>query len=104
QPLEKSELAFRRGLPPESTYTFKHALVQDAAYQTLLKTRKQQIHAKIASTLESQFPEIAGAEPETLAHHYTAAGFAEQAVAYWLTAGQRAQRRSAHAEAESHLR
>src|SRR5262249_15406866 len=70
---------------------------------TLLKTRRQQIHARIASTVESQFPEIADVEPETLAHHYTAASLAEQAVAYWLKAGKRTQRRSAHAEAESHL-
>jgi predicted ATPase len=101
--LEKSELVLRRGVSPQSTYTFKHALVQDTAYQTLLKTRRQQIHAKIASTLKSQFPEIAEAEPETLAYHYTAAGLTELAVGFWLKAGQRAQRRSAYAEAESHL-
>ena len=76
QQLEKSELVFRRGVPPEATYTFKHALVQDTAYQSLLKSRRQQIHAIIASELEAQFREIAEAEPETLAHHYTAAGLA----------------------------
>ena len=103
QQLEKSELVFRRGVPPEATYTFKHALVQDAAYQSLLKSRRQQIHAIIASTLEAQFPEIAEAEPETLAHHYTAAGLAEQAVAYWLKAGQQALKRSANLEAMAHL-
>ena len=103
QQLEKSELVFRRGVPPEATYTFKHALVQDTAYQSLLKSRRQQIHATIASTLEAQFPEIAEAEPETLAHHYTAAGLAEQAVAYWLKAGQQALKRSANREAMAHL-
>ena len=71
QQLEESELVFRRGVPPEATYTFKHALVRDSAYQSLLKSRRQQIHAKIASTLEAQFQEIVETEPETLAHHYT---------------------------------
>ena len=69
----------------------------------MLKSRKQQMHAGIASTLESQFPEIGEAEPETLAHHYTAAGLAEQAVDYWLKAGQQALKRSANPEAIAHL-
>jgi class 3 adenylate cyclase/predicted ATPase len=101
--LEESELVFRRGVPPEATYTFKHALVRDAAYQSLLKTRRQQIHARIAATLEAQFQEIVEAEPETLAHHYTVAGLAGQAVAYWLKAGQRALKRSANLEAAAHI-
>ncbi len=100
---ENSELVFRRGVPPEATYTFKHALVQDTAYQSLLKSRRQQIHASIASTLESTFPETAAVEPETLAHHYTAAGLSAQAVTYWLKAGQQAMRRSANLEAVAHL-
>jgi class 3 adenylate cyclase/tetratricopeptide (TPR) repeat protein len=103
QKLEKSELVFRRGTPPEASYTFKHALVQDTAYQSLLKSRRQHIHANIASTLESQFPEVAEAEPEILAHHFTAAGLTERAVAYWLKAGQQAQKRSANLEAVAHL-
>ncbi|SJM30521.1 adenylate/guanylate cyclase domain-containing protein [Mesorhizobium delmotii] len=103
QQLEESELAFRRGVPPEATYTFKHALVQDTAYQSLLKSRRQQIHAVIASALEAQFREITEAEPETLAHHYTAAGNAEQAIEYWLKAGQQALKRSANREAVAHL-
>ena len=81
QQLEESELVFRRGIPPEATYTFKHALVQDTAYQSLLKSRRQQIHAIIASNARGGFQQIAEAEPETLAHHYTAAGLAEPAVA-----------------------
>lgn len=101
--LENSELVFRRGVPPEATYTFKHALVQDTAYQSLLRSRRQQIHANIALTLESKFPETAEAEPETLAHHYTAAGLTAQAVPYWLKAGQQAMRRSANLEAMAHL-
>jgi class 3 adenylate cyclase/tetratricopeptide (TPR) repeat protein len=103
QQLEKSELVFRRGVPPEATYTFKHAMVQDTAYQSLLKSKRQQIHSRIASILETKFPDVVEAEPETLAYHFTAAGLAEQAVAYWLKAGKQAQRRSANAEAESHL-
>jgi class 3 adenylate cyclase/predicted ATPase len=101
--LEKSELVFRRGMAPEATYTFKHALVQDTAYHSLLKSRRQQFHALIASQLESLFPEIVEAEPETLAHHYTSAGLSEQAVAYWLKAGQQALKRSANLEATAHL-
>ena len=103
QQLEESELVFRRGVPPEATYRFKHALVQDAAYESLLKSRRQQIHTIIASTLEAQFPELAEAEPEALAHHYTAAGLTEQAVAYWLKAGRQALKRSANLEAVAHL-
>jgi class 3 adenylate cyclase/predicted ATPase len=101
--LEESELVFRRGVPPEATYTFKHALVRDAAYQSLLKSRRQQIHAKIAATLDAQFQEIVATEPETLAHHYTVAGVNYQAAAYWLKAGQLALKRSANLEAASHL-
>lgn len=103
QQLEECELVFRRGVPPEATYTFKHALVQDTAYQSLLKSRRQQIHTVIASELEVQFPEIAEAEPETLAHHYAAAGLPEQAVVFWLKAGQQALERSAHPEAIANL-
>ena len=72
--LVASELVFRRGTPPEATYSFKHALVQDAAYGTLLKSRRQQLHARIVEVLEEQFPETAEAQPELLAHHCTAGG------------------------------
>jgi predicted ATPase len=101
--LEKSELVLRNGVAPEATYAFKHALVQDAAYQCLLKSRRHQIHAKIASTLQRQFPEVAETEPETLAHHYTAADLPDQAGEYWLKAGQQALTRSANIEALGHL-
>ncbi|NKK70425.1 AAA family ATPase [Rhizobium leguminosarum bv. viciae] len=101
--LEKSGLILRNGVAPEATYAFKHALVQDAAYQCLLKSRRHQIHAKIASTLQRQFPEVAETEPETLAHHYTAAELPDQAGEYWLKAGQQALTRSANIEALSHL-
>ena len=88
---------------PKRHYTFKHALVQDTAYQSLLKSRRQQIHANIAATLETQFSEIAEAEPETLAHHYTAAGLTEQAVRLLAESGARALKRSANLEAAAHL-
>ncbi|HSA81075.1 MAG TPA: hypothetical protein VLE23_09640 [Geminicoccaceae bacterium] len=102
--LVNSELVFRRGMPPQATYSFKHALVQDAAYQSLLRSRRQQLHARIAGILEQQFEETAQREPELLAHHYTEAGDAKRAVDYWHKAGQRAAQRSANLEAVAHLR
>jgi class 3 adenylate cyclase/predicted ATPase len=102
--LVEAELVYQRGLPPQATYTFKHALIQDAAYEALLKSTRQQYHQRIAQVLEAQFPETAEAEPELLAHHYTEAGLIEQSVVYWYKAGQRASERSAHAEAIAHLR
>jgi class 3 adenylate cyclase/predicted ATPase len=102
--LVANELMFARGEPPEATYTFKHALVQDAAYDSLLKSSRQQHHERIAAVLESEFPDRAEEDPELLAHHHTEAGAVEQAVEYWRKAGQRAMRRSALIEAERHLR
>src|SRR5205814_8103619 len=72
--LEDSELVFREGMPPEATYTFKHALIQNTAYDSLLRKRRREIHATIAGKLESHFPEIVAREPETLAFHHTIAG------------------------------
>jgi class 3 adenylate cyclase/tetratricopeptide (TPR) repeat protein len=95
-------LIYRRTIADGITYEFKHALVRDAAHQSLLKSRRQQHHARIADVLAAQFSEVI--EPELLAHHYTEAGRTEQAVDYWLKAGQRAMQRSAHVEAERHLR
>src|SRR6202040_239848 len=80
--LAKAELIFRRGTPPDAEYTFKHALVQDAAYSTLLRRRRQQLHARIAATLESRFSESVAAEPAILAQHCTRAGLDEKAVGY----------------------
>jgi class 3 adenylate cyclase/tetratricopeptide (TPR) repeat protein len=100
QQLIDAELVFRRGTPPQATYSFKHALVQEAAYGSLLRSRRQQLHARIAALLQQQHGEV---EPELLAHHYTHAGFAERAVDYWQQAGQRAAARSAMAEAAGHL-
>jgi class 3 adenylate cyclase/predicted ATPase len=101
--LVASELVFRRGTPPEAAYSFKHALVQDVAYQSLLKSRREPLHARIARALEERFPETAATEPERLAQHYTAAGLRDQAVGYWHRAGQRASERSANLEAIAHL-
>jgi predicted ATPase len=97
--LVRSELIFRRGIPPDAEYTFKHALVQDAAYSTLLKSGRKQIHIRIATTLEGQFPEIVTSQPALLAHHSTEAGLREKAVGYWLKAGQQSVAHSAMTEA-----
>ena len=96
-------LIFRRGTSLRATFMFKHALIQDAAYSTLLRSQRQALHARIGSMLTEQFPEIAVTEPETLAHHYTQAGLLEVAIDYWHKAGERALRRSAMVEAVQHL-
>jgi class 3 adenylate cyclase/predicted ATPase len=102
--LVEAELVYQRGLPPQATYVFKHALIQDAAYESLLKSTRQHYHQRIAHVLEEQFQETTQAQPEFLAHHYTEAGLTGQAVAYWHKAGQKASEGSAHVEAISHLR
>jgi predicted ATPase len=96
-------LLFRQGLPPQATYLFKHALVQDAAYGTLLRAQRRGLHAHIAATLESQFAEIAEAQPELLARHYTEAGLIAKAAGLWGKAGQRSLARSALNEAVDQL-
>src|SRR5499426_132263 len=101
--LVEAEFLYQQGLPPQATYRFKHALIQDAAYQSLLRSTRQQYHQQIAQVLEEQFPETVEGQPELLAHHYTEAGLTEQAVHYWYHAGQSAIERSAHVEANSHL-
>jgi class 3 adenylate cyclase/tetratricopeptide (TPR) repeat protein len=100
--LVESGLVFRRSTPPEATYSFKHALVQDAAYQSLLKSRRQRLHAQIAAVLDERSPKAAETEPELLARHYSEAGMAEPAIRYWLRAAQLASRRSAHRETIVH--
>jgi len=101
--LVEAEFLYQRGVPPQATYTFKHALIQDVAYQSLLRSTRQQYHQRIAQVLEAQFPEIVATQPELVAQHYTTAGCAEQAVVYWQRAGQQASDRSAHLEAVSHV-
>lgn len=97
-------LLFRHGNPPDTTYTFKHALVRDAAYASLLKSRRQQMHARIAQILKDRFPERVAVAPELLAHHYGEAGLTELAIDYWERAGTRALQRSANIEALAHYR
>ncbi len=101
--LVEAELLFQKGRPPKSTYIFKHALIQDAAYNSLLKQKRQQFHLKIAETLERNFEQTSVAQPELLGHHFSEAGELEKGIQYWLMAGQRAQQRSANHEAISHL-
>jgi predicted ATPase/class 3 adenylate cyclase len=102
--LVRSELIFRRGQIPHAIYSFKHALVRDAAYSSLLISSRGHLHAAIASALEQQFPEIVQAQPEILAHHLTESGLIERAIGYWLKAGKAAALRSANLEAIAHLR
>jgi len=101
--LVETGLISQRGVPPQATYTFKHALIQDTAYQSLLKSTRQQLHQQIAQALEVRFPETKETQPELLAHHYTEAVLIEQAMPYWQQAGQKASQRSANVEAIRHL-
>jgi predicted ATPase len=101
--LAESDLLHQRGVPPDATYIFKHALVQDTAYQSMLVSRRQQLHKRIADTLVERFPETTGTQPELVAHHYTEAGLADQAISYWQQAGQRAVERSANIEGIGHF-
>jgi class 3 adenylate cyclase/predicted ATPase/ABC-type transport system involved in cytochrome c biogenesis ATPase subunit len=101
--LEEAELLFRSGMPPDARYTFKHALVQDTAYETLLKSRRQILHRQIADALRGEFAAVAIAEPELVAHHLTQAGLDEPAIEWWGKAGDQALRRSAFKEAAAHL-
>ncbi len=102
--LVHAEIAFREGTPPEAIYTFKHALIQDAAYTSMLKKRRQENHLRIAEVFETDFPDVVDSQPELLAHHFTQAGDVARAIDYWLKAGQRSQGRSANHEAIEHYR
>ncbi|MBI1777052.1 MAG: AAA family ATPase [Proteobacteria bacterium] len=97
--LMESGLVSRRGAPPDATYSFKHALVQDAAYATMLKSRRRQLHASIATVLVERFPAMAETLPEVVAHQFTEAGLAGEAISYWLKAGRLAYARAANREA-----
>ncbi|MGE0826020.1 MAG: adenylate/guanylate cyclase domain-containing protein [Candidatus Binatia bacterium] len=101
--LVESELVFQSGMPPQVQYLFKHALVQDTAYQSLLKSRRQQLHQHVAQVLVKQFPQIVETQPELVAHHYTEAGLAVQAIPYWQHAGELTIKRMALKEAIAHL-
>ena len=101
--LVEAEFLYQQGLPPQATYLFKHALIQDAAYQSLLRSTRQQQQQHIAQVLETCFPDLCATQPELLAHHYTEAGVMAQAMPYWQRTGQRAIERSANLEAIGHL-
>ena len=102
--LVQAEILYAKGRPPRCSYIFKHALLEDALYNTLVKGKRQQFHKRIAEAMESK-PELAGAtQPELLAHHFTEAGLFEQAIGYWLKAGLRSRERSAEVEAIGHLK
>jgi predicted ATPase len=101
--LVQAEVLYQRGVPPHATYTFKHALVQDTAYQSLLRSTRQRYHQRIAQALEAQFADVAETQPELVAHHYTEAGLPAPAIPYWQRAGQQCLQRSAHTEAVQHL-
>ncbi len=102
--LADAEILFARGEPPASTYTFKHALIQETAYQSLLKRTRQQLHARVGEVLEERFPERVASEPEVVARHYEQAGLVAQAIAHYQRAGEGATQRSANEEAIGHLR
>ncbi len=99
----KAGLLLCSGMPPQATYAFKHALIQEAAYDSLLHRQRRIIHGRIADALEAQFPHTTATNPELLAYHFTVAELPEKAAAYWLKAGQRASERSANKEAVEHL-
>jgi class 3 adenylate cyclase/tetratricopeptide (TPR) repeat protein len=101
--LVSAEIVYREGVPPQALYTFKHALIQDAAYDSLLTENRRENHLNIANVLDSDFPETKDSTPEVLAHHFTQGGRKEQGMHYWLQAGQQAQAKSANNEAISHL-
>ena len=101
--LVDAELLYQRGVGAQATYVFKHGLIQEAAYASLLRRTRQHYHQWIAQALETQFTEVAMVQPELLAHHYTEAGLVQEALPYWQRAGQHAAERSAHVEAIAHL-
>jgi class 3 adenylate cyclase len=101
--LVESELVTRRGEAPDAVYTFKNTMVQEVAYESLLKSRRQVLHASIGQALHDDFPAIEESQPELLARHYTEADLTDLAVEYWLRAGRRAEERSANLEAITHL-
>jgi predicted ATPase len=101
--LTDAGLLFVQGKPPRADYSFKHALIQDTAYDSLLRSRRVVLHGRVASALENKFPDLSTSQPELLAHHYTLARDAERAVEYWLKAGRRSTERSTGPEAINHL-
>jgi tetratricopeptide (TPR) repeat protein len=101
--LAEADILLVQGVPPDCDYRFKHALIQDAAYESLLKSRRQGLHRRVAEILRDRFSDRAATEPEVLAHHFTQAGLTDAAIEWWGKAGDQALRRSAFQEAISHL-
>jgi len=101
--LAQADILYSKGRPPRCTYIFKHALLEDALYNALVKTKRQQYHGRVGEVLESQFPQMAETQPELLGHHFTEAGQTEKAIGYWLKAGSRSRERSAFSEAIGHF-
>jgi predicted ATPase len=101
--LVDADLLYVRGVTPDASYQFKHALIRDSAYEGLLKSRRKELHSRIAEVVVQELRERASLAPEFVAHHYTEAGLIEQAIPYWHRAGQNAVARSANREAVSHL-
>src|SRR5262245_36940924 len=101
--LADADILLVQGLPPDADYRFKHALIQDAAYENLLKSRRLALHRRTGEVLRDQFATTAAAEPELLAHHFTQAGLTEVAIEWWGKAGQRSLERSANVEAAAHF-
>ena len=101
--LVRAEILYAKGRPPHGSYTFKHALLEDALYNALVKEKRQQFHRRIGEVLNAQFPQTAETRPELLAHHFTEAGLIAEGAEYWLKAGLRSAERSAHHEAIGQL-
>src|SRR5207253_10310457 len=101
--LVQAEILYPKGRPPRCNYLFKHALLEDALYNALVKAKRQQFHRRIGEALEARFPQTVETQPELLAHHCTEAGLTEKAIGYWLKAGLRPRERSAEVEAIGHL-
>jgi serine/threonine protein kinase/predicted ATPase len=101
--LVRVEILYAKGVPPRCTYIFKHALLEDALYNALVKSKRQRFHRRIAAVLEERFPQTTETQPELLAHHWTEAGVAEQSIGYWLKAGLRSREKAAECEAIGHL-
>jgi len=102
--LVEAKLIYQHGSPPDAVYAFRHVLLQDAAYESMLRSQRISLHARIVSVIENQFPEIAESEPELIAHHYSRAELGDKAIRCWLKAGANALGRSANLEAINHLR
>jgi len=101
--LAQADILYPKGRPPRCTYIFKHAILEDALYNSLIKSKRQQFHLRIAETLEARFAHAVATEPELLGHHFTEAGRTRQAIGYWLKAGLQSRERSADREAIGHL-